>query len=324
MSDKMTNSTVKELKIDETGETQRIDRFISDTISELSRQYVVELIASGNILVGGKIVKKNYKLKSGDTISIDIPEPEEISVEAEDIPLDILYEDEDVIVVNKGKGMAVHPAPGNYEGTLVNALLFHCKDLSGINGKMRPGIVHRIDKDTTGVMVVAKNDEAHRNLAEQFKDHEVERLYTALVYEQMEEKAGRIEAPIGRDPRDRKRMAVNHKNGKPATTHYRVVKRYPGFTLVELKLETGRTHQIRVHLAYIKHPLVGDTRYTRRKNTIGDTGEQMLHAGLLAFTHPRTGEWVHFEAPLPEYFQAIIDQWKYLEEEEQDNEGLSD
>lgn len=324
MSDKLTNSTKTELTIDETGDSQRIDRFISDAIPELSRQYVVELIGAGNILVDGKSVKKNYKLKSGVTVSIDIPEPEELSVDAEDIPLDILYEDADVIIISKGKGMAVHPAPGNYTGTLVNALLFHCNDLSGINGKMRPGIVHRIDKDTTGILVVAKNDEAHRNLAEQFKGHTVERLYTALVYDQMEENAGRIEAPIGRDPRDRKRMAVNNKNGKAATTHYRVIRRYPGFTLVELKLETGRTHQIRVHLGYIKHPLVGDSRYTRRKNPFGDTGQQMLHAGVLAFNHPRTGEWMRFEAPLPDYFQEIIDQWKYLEEKEQEDEGLSD
>ena len=316
--------TVTELVVGEEEESLRIDRFVADCHPELSRQYVVELIGSGNILVNGERIKKNYKLKAGDLVSVDVPEPEEISVEPEDIPLEILYEDADLIVINKEKGLSVHPAPGNYSGTLVNALLFHCDDLSGINGKMRPGIVHRIDKDTTGILVAAKNDETHRHLAEQFKEHSVERLYTALVYEQMEENAGRIEAPIGRDPRDRKRMAVNHKNGKEAITHYRVLKRFPGFTLVELKLETGRTHQIRVHMSYLKHPLVGDTRYTKRKNPFGNTQEQMLHAGVLAFDHPRTKERLRFETPLPEYFQEIIDQWKYLEEREQHHDGLSD
>lgn len=323
MKDKMKIGIKNELIVDETKKEVRIDRYLADTYLDISRQYVVELIESGHILVDGKKVKKNYKLKPGETIVVEIPEPEELSVEPQDIPLDILYEDASVIVVNKGKGMSVHPATGNYTGTLVNALLFHCSDLSGINGKMRPGIVHRIDKDTTGVLVVAKNDEAHRNLAEQFKAHSVERLYTALVYEQMEENGGRVEAPIGRDPRDRKRMAVNHRNGKAAITHYRVLKRYPGFTLVELKLETGRTHQIRVHMSYIKHPLVGDTKYTKRAIPF-DTKEQMLHAGVLAFNHPQTGERMRFTSPLPDYFQQILDQWDYLEEREIDDGGLSD
>ncbi len=305
-------------------EPVRIDKYVSEKYPDLSRQFVVELISNAYILINQKPIKKNYILRDGDAISIHIPVPTTLNVQPEDISLDILYEDQDLIVVNKGKNMAVHPAPGNEQHTLVNALLYHCDDLSGINGKLRPGIVHRIDKDTTGILVVAKNDEAHRNLAEQFKNHTVDRHYTALVFGQLEEKAGRIEAPIGRDTRDRKRMAVNHKTGKAAITHYRVLARFPGYSLLDLRLETGRTHQIRVHLSYIKHPLVGDSRYTNRKNPFLLTNEQMLHAGSLGFVHPRTQEHMMFVAPLPDYFRDILSRWHYDESKEFGDEGLSD
>lgn len=284
----------------------RLDKYVSQTYPDLSRHYVTELIELSYILINGQKVKKKYLVQSNDELSIHVPEPIEIEIMPENIPIDILYEDEHLVVVNKAKGMVVHPSLGHDHHTLVNALLYHCHDLSGINGKHRPGIVHRIDKNTTGILVVAKSDLAHHSLSQQFKEHTIERYYKALVFDQMEENAGRIEAPIGRDTRDRTRMAINHKNGKEAITHYEMIKRYPGYSLIKLSLETGRTHQIRVHMSYLKHPVVGDTRYTDREHTLGQTHEQMLHAATLGFIHPKTGEFMFFEAELPNYFQEIL------------------
>lgn len=269
-----------------------------------SRNYFQKLIDNGHVSMSGQILKSNYKLKEGDLIEISVPEAEELSVEPENIPLDIVYEDGDIIVINKARGMVVHPADGNYTGTLVNALLFHCKDLSDINGIKRPGIVHRIDKDTTGLLVVAKNNIAHNALAEQIKEHKVSRIYYALTEGVISENAGTINAPVGRHPVDRKKMAVNTKNGKNAVTHFTVIRRYRDTTFVKCRLETGRTHQIRVHMAYIGHPIVGDPVYGRR-NMRGMTG-QALHAGELTLRHPVTGEEMTFTAPLPCDFQNLL------------------
>jgi len=285
---------------------QRLDTFLAASNPELSRSQVQKMIESNAIKVNGKAVKKNYKLRPGDTVKLNLPEPEELAVEPENIPLDILYEDSDIVVINKPRGMVVHPAPGNPRGTLVNALLHHCKDLSGINGKLRPGIVHRLDKDTSGVLIAAKNDTAHRALAKQIKDHDFKRVYVALVYGLVKQDRGLIDAPIGRDPNDRKRMAVVFKNSKRAVTRFKVLERFEKYTLVELELETGRTHQIRVHMSYIKHPVVGDTKYGRSKNNLGFQG-QALHAKVLGIKHPRTGEYMEFSAELPEYFKEVLD-----------------
>lgn len=288
-------------------ENLRIDKYLAQTVPDISRSYLQKLVADGQVLVNGVPVKTSYKLKSGDVVQVTIPEPEVLQIIPEDIPLDILYEDADILIVNKPKGMVVHPAAGHTTGTLVNAVMYHCKDeLSSINGVLRPGIVHRIDMDTTGVLVVCKNDMAHQSLAEQLKVHSITRIYYAIVYDNLTEEEGTIHKPIGRHPTNRKKQAVNVKNGRDAITHYRVLERLQGkYTLVECRLETGRTHQIRVHMASIHHPLLGDTLYGPAKDPFHLQG-QTLHAGVLGFVHPRTGQYVEFRAELPEYFQELL------------------
>ncbi len=288
-------------------ENLRIDKYLAQTVPDISRSYLQKLVADGQVLVNGVPVKTSYKLKSGDVVQVTIPEPEVLQIIPEDIPLDILYEDADILIVNKPKGMVVHPAAGHTTGTLVNAVMYHCKDeLSSINGVLRPGIVHRIDMDTTGVLVVCKNDMAHQSLAEQLKVHSITRIYYAIVYDNLPEEEGTIHKSIGRHPTNRKKQAVNVKNGRDAITHYRVLERLQGkYTLVECRLETGRTHQIRVHMASIHHPLLGDTLYGPAKDPFHLQG-QTLHAGVLGFVHPRTGQYVEFRAELPEYFQELL------------------
>lgn len=285
----------------------RIDKYLSIKQSELTRSYLQKLIKDGLVSVNGKVVKANYKVATNDVIELTVPELKELDVLPEKMDLDILYEDSDVILINKGKGVVVHPAAGHYSGTLVNGLLYHCKDqLSGINGVMRPGIVHRIDMDTTGVLVICKNDKAHNSLAEQLKEHSITRKYVAIVHGNFKDAEGMIEGPIGRHPIDRKKMAINQKNGKPAVTHYRVLETLKNnFSLVECELETGRTHQIRVHMASIGHPLLGDHVYGPSKCPFKLQG-QTLHAKTLGFIHPTTLEYVEFEAPLPEYFEDLL------------------
>jgi len=284
---------------------ERIDKFLAGQLQEVSRSRIQTLIDEEKVLVNRRKVKANYKLREGDLIKVSLPEPEKLEVKAEPIALDILYEDEDLIVINKPQGMVVHPAAGNYEGTLVNALLHHCKDLSGINGLLRPGIVHRIDKDTSGVLVVAKNDFAHRHLAKQIKDHSVKRIYYALVHGVLQEPAGIIEAPIGRDQKDRKKMAVVL-TGKEAITQYWTLETFKDYSFVKLQLKTGRTHQIRVHMAYLGHPVVGDPKYGPSKPHF-DLQGQALHAAVLGFEHPRTGKYMEFSAPLPETMERVLD-----------------
>ncbi|ACA54597.1 RluA family pseudouridine synthase [Clostridium botulinum] len=292
------------LQVEKEFDNVRLDLCLSKIFEDKSRSYLQGIIDEGNVLVNNKEKKRNYKLKVGDNIEINIPEPKLLQIEPEDVKLDVIYEDKDVIVVNKPQEMVVHPAPGVYSGTLVNALLHHCKDLSGINGVARPGIVHRIDKDTSGILVVAKNDISHNNLAAQFKEHSISRVYMALVEGIIKNEQGTIEAPIGRHPVDRIKMAVV-KDGRHAVTHYKVIKRFKNHTLVECRLETGRTHQIRVHMSHIMHPLVGDPVYGYKKQRFNLKG-QMLHAKLLGFIHPTTGQYVEFESELPEYFKKII------------------
>ena len=282
----------------------RIDSYISRECEELTRSYIQRLIEDGQIQVNKQIVKSNYKVRNNDIIIIDIPEPIKLEIIPEDIKLDILYEDEDLIVVNKAQGMVVHPAVGNYSGTMVNALMKHCTDLSGINGVMRPGIVHRIDKDTSGVILVAKNDFSHRSLAEQLKEHSVNRRYIALVEGVIKADKGTIDGAIGRHHTDRKKMDIVS-GGKHAITHFKVIKRLNNYTLIEAVLETGRTHQIRVHMAHIGHPVVGDTVYGIKKQKFNLRG-QALHAQVLGFIHPRTGKYVEFKAELPSYFNELI------------------
>ncbi|GAA0115909.1 RluA family pseudouridine synthase [Clostridium senegalense] len=293
------------LKVDEDNINKRLDLFISENLEGKSRSYVQGLIEDEKVKVNEKIKKSNYKLKLEDVINIEVPQPRELEIEAEDISLDIVYEDSDVIIVNKAKDMVVHPAPGNYNGTLVNALLYHCKDLSGINGVARPGIVHRIDKDTSGILVIAKNDNAHNRLAEQFKDHSITRTYYALVEGVIKTDSGVIDAPIGRHPVERIKMAVV-KNGKHAVTHYEVIERFKGYTLVKCNLETGRTHQIRVHMSHIGHPLLGDEVYGFKKQKFKLQG-QALHAKDLGFIHPTKGEYVEFSSQLPQYFEKLLE-----------------
>lgn len=288
------------------GASSRIDAYISEEI-DLTRSAAVKLIETGQVTVNNSPVSKSYKLKSGDKVLVIIPDPIELCVEAEDIPLEIVYEDADLLVVNKPKGMVVHPAPGNYSGTLVNALMFHCKEsLSGINGVMRPGIVHRIDKDTSGLLMVAKNDFAHNLLAEQIKEHSFNREYECVVVGTMKEKEGTVELPIGRHPVKRKQMAVTAKNSKPAKTFYKVIAEANGFSHLRLKLYTGRTHQIRVHMAYLGHPVAGDTVYGRAGSVYKQLNGQCLHAKKIGFVHPRTNEYLEFESDLPDYFKAFL------------------
>lgn len=294
----------KNINIDESNVGKRLDVFLSDNFLDKSRAYLQKIIENGNVTVNESIKKSNYKLRIKDKVNINIPEPVALEVQAEDIPLNILYEDSDVIVIDKSQGMVVHPAPGAQSGTLVNALLSHCNDLSGINGVSRPGIVHRIDKDTSGVLVVAKNDNAHNKLAFQLKEHTMNRIYVALVEGRIKADEGTIDAPLARHPIDRIKIAVV-KDGRRAVTHYKVLERFENHTLVQCKLETGRTHQIRVHMSHIGHPLVGDPVYGYKKQRFNLQG-QMLHAKILGFIHPSTEKYVEFAAPLPEYFEKVL------------------
>jgi len=292
-------------EVEEDDSGARLDVFLSREIGELTRSHIQKLIVERLVTVNGSTARSSYKLKPGDLVDLRIPEPQGLELRAEPIPLDIYFEDFDVIVINKPRGMVVHPATGNFSGTLVNALLYHCRDLSGINGVLRPGIVHRLDKDTSGLIAVAKNDNAHAGLAVQLKDRTVTRRYLALVHGRVKEQSGIIDAPIGRHPADRKKMAVVQKNAKHAVTKYRVLKRYKGYTYLELTLETGRTHQIRVHLSYIGHPVVGDLKYGPSCPHFGLKG-QFLHAEVLGFIHPSTGKYLEFKSPLPETLSEII------------------
>lgn len=295
----------KNYTIEEENVGKRLDLFISENDVDMSRSFVQGIIEKQQVKVNGQIRKSNYKLKVGDRVQVELAEPVELQVEAEDIPLDIIYEDSDVIVINKPQDMVVHPAPGNYTGTLVNGLLHHCKDLSGINGVIRPGIVHRIDKDTSGVLVVAKNDKSHNSLAMQLKDHSMKRTYYAIVEGIVKEEEGIVRTNIGRHPIERIKMAVV-KDGKEAITNYKVLERFKSNTLVECRLETGRTHQIRVHMAHLHHPLIGDQVYGYKKQKFKLQG-QALHAKNLGFIHPTTGEYMEFDSQLPKYFQDILD-----------------
>lgn len=284
----------------------RIDKFLADSGLDISRSSVVNLIDGGNILVNDEIINKKYKIAEGDIIRINIPDPVPYEAKAENIPLDIIYEDDDLLVVNKPKGMVVHPAPGNYEGTLVNALLFHCNDsLSGINGVMRPGIVHRIDKDTSGLLIVAKNDFSHAHLAKQIKEHSFTREYEAVVFGNIKEESGTVDAPIGRNPNNRKKMCITQKNSKNAVTHYSVICRYRGYTHIKCILETGRTHQIRVHMASLGHPVSGDLVYGVKNEKVDFAG-QCLHARKIGFIHPKTDEYMEFTSELPDYFHKFL------------------
>ena len=293
------------LTVEQGGE--RIDRFLSEEIADLSRSYIQKLLKEGSISVNGKAVKANYKVNAGDEILVEIPEPEMPDILPEDIPLDILYEDDDILIVNKPKGMVVHPAPGHYSHTLVNAVLYHCGSrLSGINGVLRPGIVHRIDMDTTGSLLICKNDRAHQILAEELKEHSISRRYHAIVHGNLKEDTGTVNAPIGRHPVDRKKMSTKSSSGRHAVTHYRVLERFGDFTYIECELETGRTHQIRVHMSSIGHPILGDAVYGPARCPFRLQG-QTLHAKILGIRHPSTGEYMEFDAPLPEYFSELLD-----------------
>lgn len=292
--------------VDDDGVGTRVDRFLVDNMEGYTRSSLQRLLDEGNVLVGNSPVAKNYKCKQGDVISVSVPDAKPLDLEAQNIPLDILYEDNDLLVVNKQKGMVVHPANGNPDGTLVNALMYHCGDsLSGINGIIRPGIVHRIDKDTSGLLIVAKNDAAHVGLAQQIKDHSFTRAYEAVVYGNVKEDEGTVNLPIGRNPKDRKKMAVVKANSKPAVTHYQVLERFGDFTHIRCVLETGRTHQIRVHMAYIGHPVAGDGVYGPRK-VITELEGQCLHAKQIGFVHPITNKYLEFDSELPDYFTKFI------------------
>lgn len=292
--------------IEEKDNGLRLDKYLSEQMTELTRSFLQKLIKEEQVTIDGKVQKSNYKLRAGQRVTVIIPPAEDTKIIPEDIPLDILYEDEDLLIVNKPKDMVVHPSAGHYSGTLVNAVMFHCKDsLSGINGEIRPGIVHRIDKDTTGSLIICKNDESHLFIAEQIKEHSVKRIYRGIVSGTLKEMEGTIEGDIGRHPADRKKMAVVTKNGKPAITHYRVLEQFENAAYMEFRLETGRTHQIRVHMASIGHPLLGDTIYGNPKNPYKLNG-QTLHAMTIGFIHPRTKEYMEVSAPLPEYFEKLI------------------
>lgn len=287
-------------------EGERLDKFLSLIYPDFSRAFFQKLIKSQQVFVNDGIQKASYCVKMDDIVTVEIPDAVETAIEAENIPLDILYEDDDVLIVNKPKGMVVHPSAGHYSGTLVNAIMYHCKDsLSGINGEIRPGIVHRIDMDTTGSLIVCKNDEAHVHIAEQIKEHTVNRIYVGIVCGNVKEDFGIVDGPIGRHPIERKKMAINEKNGKPAITHYKVLERFGNYTYMQFKLETGRTHQIRVHMASIGHPLLGDPLYSSGRSQFKHLQGQCLHAQTIGFIHPRTGEYMEYSAPLPEYFEKL-------------------
>ena len=289
----------------------RIDKFLAEAIPDLSRSHIQKLIAADLVTVGDKAVKANYKTAVSDEIKVQIPEPEIPDIQPENIPLDILFEDSDILIVNKPKGMVVHPAPGHYSGTLVNAVMYHCRDnLSGINGIARPGIVHRIDMDTTGSLLICKNDAAHQSLAEQLKEHHITRKYHAIVQGNLKEDDGTVNAPIGRHPTDRKKMSTRAPHGRSAVTHYTVLERFGDYTYIECELETGRTHQIRVHMASIGHPIVGDAVYGTAKCPFKLQG-QTLHAKVLGIIHPVTGEYMEFDAPLPEYFLQLLNKLRH-------------
>jgi len=296
--------TREKLLVLEEMEGERLDVFVTENMEQLSRSLVQNLIKAGKVTVNGQPVKASYHLREGEEVELELPEPQAVDIEPQNIPLEIIYQDQDLAIVDKPKGLVVHPAHGNWDHTMVNALLYHIKDLSGINGELRPGIVHRLDKDTSGVMVVAKNDAAHRNLAEQIKVHSITREYTALVHGVIKENLGTIDAPIGRSQLDRKKMAVV-KDGRPAVSNYEVLQRFRNYTLVKVSLMTGRTHQIRVHFSYIKHAVVGDPLYGSARKHF-DLDSQALHAHLLGFNHPRSGEYVEFTSPLPSYFEGIL------------------
>ena len=297
---------VHEIQVLESQAGYRVDKFLSIEFADLSSSYIQKLMKDGQVTVNGKVVKANNKLNDQDVVRMNEPELKEPDIVAEDLPLDILFEDEDLLIVNKPKGMVVHPSAGHYTGTLVNALMFYCKEeLSGINGVMRPGIVHRIDMDTTGSLLVCKNDMAHQNLAEQLKLHSIKRIYHAIVQGVIKEEEGTVDAPIGRHPTSRKKMSINYKNGKEAVTHYKVLKRYQNYTYIQCQLETGRTHQIRVHMASIHHPLLGDVVYGPAKQPFSLQG-QCLHAKTICIQHPRTGEYMEVDAPLPDYFEELL------------------
>lgn len=292
--------------------TKRIDVYLSENVDDITRSGVQKIIENGGVKVNDKNIKSNYKLRISDVINLEVPEPEVLEILPENIPLDILYEDDSVIVLNKPQGMVVHPAPGHYTGTVVNALMYHCKDsLSGINGVMRPGIVHRIDKDTSGVIMVAKTNQAHQSLALQLAEHSITRKYTAVVFNNIKNDEGTIDKPIARHPQERKKMAVAQSGGRRAVTHYKVIERLGKFTVIEAQLETGRTHQIRVHMSSIGHPLVGDTVYGGKNQPVKLMG-QALHARVLGFNHPVTNEYMEFEAPLPDYFDKLIKRLEQL------------
>ena len=292
---------------------ERLDAFLSRSAEGLSRSAAQKLIADGNVLLNGRPARKNDRLRVGDSVELTIPEPREVDIAPKQMPLDIVYEDEDVAVINKPKGLVVHPAAGHQDDTLVNGLLYAMGDsLSGINGELRPGIVHRIDKDTSGLLAIAKNDLAHTVLASQLKDHSMARTYEAIVCGSFKEDSGTVDAPIGRHPTDRKKMCVTQRNSKNAVTHWEVVERFRGYTHIRCRLETGRTHQIRVHMAYIGHPILGDTVYGHKKPELGQDS-QCLHAGALCFRHPRDGRPVMVFAPLPDYFQSVLDKLRKME-----------
>ena len=288
-------------------EGERLDKFLSTIYPDFSRAFFQKLIKNQKVWVNDQNQKASFPVHTDDLVKIEIPDAVETTIVPEDIPLDILYEDQDLLIVNKPKGMVVHPSAGHYTGTLVNAIMYHCKDsLSGINGEIRPGIVHRIDMDTTGSLIVCKNDEAHVDIAQQIKEHSVNRIYVGIVCGNVKEDEGTIEGPIGRHPVECKKMAINEKNGKPAVTHYKVLERFGNYTYMQFKLETGRTHQIRVHMASIGHPLLGDALYSSNRSAFKNLRGQTLHAQTIGFIHPRTGEYMQFSAPLPEYFKKLL------------------
>lgn len=308
------NSRTETFVIDEFNEGKRLDAFLVSQLNSesITRSFIQKIIEKGLVTVDGAKAKSGLKIKAGMKVYVEFPEPVSLEIESENIPLDIVFEDDDIILINKPKDLVVHPAAGNWEGTLVNALLHHCKDsLSDINGIIRPGIVHRIDKDTTGLLVVAKNNEAHLKLSAQLKDHDIQRTYEAIVDGNLKEDSGKISAPIGRHPNNRKKMAINYKNGKMAVTHFKVLERFKGYTYIQLNLETGRTHQIRVHMSSLGYPVTGDPIYGKEYKQL-DTKGQVLHARYLRLTHPRTGEEMTFEAPIPEYFFKLLQHLRQL------------